>query len=100
MVDMVGGGGDQDAPHFHTVSNLQPCSSFSLNTALSKQLLKRGSSVKTARLLVVPGVLQLLEHVDGGGWLLHLLALLDQLLFEQPILCLQGLTFTSRELVS
>ena len=95
-----GGGGDQDAPHFHTVSNLQPGSSFSLNTALSKQLLKRCSSVKASRFLIVPGVLQLLEHVDGCGRLFHLLTLLDQLLFEQTILCLQGLTFTPRELVS
>jgi hypothetical protein len=63
-------------------------------------LLSARSSFKTARLFKVPGVLQLFEHIYRSVRLLCLLALLDQLLLQQTILCLQSLTFTSVQLVS
>ena len=94
-----GGGGDQDAPDLPLVSHLQPCPSFPLHTAFSKELLQGRCSLK-ARLFKVTGILELFEHIYRSVGFLRLLALLDQLLLQQPILCLQSLTFTSVQLVS
>ena len=101
-----GGGGDQDAPdlslvsHLQPLSHLQPSPSLPLDTALRKELLQRWCSLKAARLFKVTRVLQLFENIYRSVRFLCLLALLDQLLLQQPILCLQSLTFTSVQLVS